>query len=146
MLTYAFIPASLANTAELWVICPKSCCLLLQIAPTQSNLELLLVSRFSLGLSGRRELSVLTRSVVEGFVIGLLCCAVLTALPASAPPLFFVEEPALSSLESSDFKSFLVGFDIDCKISPPLLFIFCIVGLCTIANFALSVAGITFSS
>ena len=63
-----FIPASLANTAELWVICPKSCCLLLQIAPTQSNLELLLVSRFSLGLSGRRELSVLTRSVVEGFV------------------------------------------------------------------------------
>ena len=45
VLTYAFIPASLANTAELWVICPKSVVCCLKSLPLNPNLELLLVSR-----------------------------------------------------------------------------------------------------
>lgn len=37
VLTYAFIPASLANTAELWVICPKSDVYFSKNTPTQSQ-------------------------------------------------------------------------------------------------------------
>lgn len=44
VLTYAFIPASLAYTAELWVICPRSVVFLSKTLPLNSNLELLLVS------------------------------------------------------------------------------------------------------
>ena len=44
VLTYAFIPASLAYTAELWVICPKSVVCFSKSLPLNPNLELLLVS------------------------------------------------------------------------------------------------------
>ena len=44
VLTYAFIPASLAYTAELWVICPKSIVSFSKSLPLNPNLELLLAS------------------------------------------------------------------------------------------------------